>query len=114
MRSVRLAASRRPDGLHLHMLIFRRLVRWAVGRRDAASLTLRNSLTAPYLWLLSSLAAVPATLFWHEPLVLQVFVALFCVTYVWLYVRLVRFRAPRWLVMRSRAGGPLSRFKDGM
>ena len=113
-RVVRGASPGVPDGLHLHMLIFRRLVRWAVGRRDAASLTLRNSLTAPYLWLLSSLAAVPATLFWREPLVLQVFVALFCVTYVWLYVRLVRFRAPRWLVMRSRAGGPLSRFKDGM
>lgn len=113
-RVVRGASPGVPDGLHLHMLIFRRLVRWAVGRRDAASLTLRNSLTAPYLWLLSSLAAVPATLFWNEPLLLQIFVALFCVTYVWLYIRLVRFRAPRWLVMRSRAGGPLSRFKDGM
>ncbi len=113
-RVVRGGSPGMPDGLHLHMLIFRRLVRWAVGRRDAASLTLRNSLTAPYLWLLSSLAALPATLFWREPLVLQAFVALFCVTYVWLYLRLVRFRAPRWLVMRSRPGGPLSRFKDGM
>ena len=113
-RVVRGGSPGMPDGLHLHMLIFRRLVRWAVGRRDAASLTLRNSLTAPYLWLLSSLAALPATLFWREPLVLQAFVALFCVIYVWLYLRLVRFRAPRWLVMRSRPGGPLSRFKDGM
>jgi UDP-N-acetylmuramyl pentapeptide phosphotransferase/UDP-N-acetylglucosamine-1-phosphate transferase len=103
-----------PDGLHLHMLVFRRLVRWAVGRRDAASLTLRNSLTAPYLWLLSSLAAVPATLFWRYPHVLQAFVGLFCVVYVWLYLRLVRFRSPRWLVIRSRSGGPLSRFKDGL
>ena len=103
-----------PDGLHLHMLIFRRLVRWAVGRRDAASLTLRNSLTAPYLWLLSSLAALPATLFWRYPHALQAFVAVFCVLYVWLYLRLVRFRAPRWLVIRSRPGGPLSRFKDGL
>jgi UDP-GlcNAc:undecaprenyl-phosphate/decaprenyl-phosphate GlcNAc-1-phosphate transferase len=103
-----------PDGLHLHMLVFRRLVRWAVGRRDAASLTIRNSLTAPYLWLLSSMAAVPATLFWRYPHVLQVCVALFCVTYVWLYLRLVRFRAPRWLMIRSHKGGPLSRFKDGL
>jgi UDP-N-acetylmuramyl pentapeptide phosphotransferase/UDP-N-acetylglucosamine-1-phosphate transferase len=113
-RVVRGASPGVPDGLHLHMLIFRRLVRWAVGRRDAASLTLRNSLTAPYLWLLSSLAAVPATLFWRHPHVLQAFVALFCVTYVWLYLRLVRFRAPRWLVLRSRSGGALSRFKDGL
>jgi UDP-N-acetylmuramyl pentapeptide phosphotransferase/UDP-N-acetylglucosamine-1-phosphate transferase len=113
-RVVRGASPGVPDGLHLHMLVFRRLVRWAVGRRDAASLTLRNSLTAPYLWLLSSLAAVPATLFWRHPHVLQVFVALFCVTYVWLYLRLVRFRSPRWLVIRSRSGGALSRFKDGL
>ena len=111
-RVVRGASPGVPDGLHLHMLIFRRLVRWAVGRRDAASLTLRNSLTAPYLWLLSSLAAIPATLFWRSPHVLQAFVALFCILYVWLYLRLVRFRAPRWLVLRSRSGGPLSRFKD--
>jgi UDP-GlcNAc:undecaprenyl-phosphate GlcNAc-1-phosphate transferase len=103
-----------PDGLHLHMLIFRRLVRWAVGRRDAASLTLRNSLTAPYLWLLSSLAALPATLLWRYPHTLQAFVAVFCLLYVWLYMRLVRFRAPRWMVIRSRPGGPLSRFKDGL
>jgi UDP-N-acetylmuramyl pentapeptide phosphotransferase/UDP-N-acetylglucosamine-1-phosphate transferase len=103
-----------PDGLHLHMLVFRRLVRWAVGRRDAASLTLRNSLTAPYLWLLSSVAALPATLLWRNPPALQAAVAIFCVAYVWLYLRLVRFRSPRWLVLRSRKGGPLSRFRDGM
>lgn len=96
-----------PDGLHLHMLVFRRLVRWAVGRRDAASLTLRNSLTAPYLWMLSSAAAVPATLFWRHPQVLQACVALFCLLYIWLYLRLVRFRAPRWMVISSsRASKP--------
>jgi UDP-N-acetylmuramyl pentapeptide phosphotransferase/UDP-N-acetylglucosamine-1-phosphate transferase len=90
-----------PDGLHLHMLVFRRLVRWSVGRRDAASLTVRNSLTAPYLWMLSSLAAVPATLFWRHPQVLQFFTAVFCVGYVWIYLRLVRFRAPRWMVIHK-------------
>jgi len=101
-----------PDGLHLHMLVFRRLVRWAVGRRDAATLTLRNSLTAPYLWLLSSMAALPATLLWRNPPALQLTVLVFCVFYIWLYWRLVRFRAPRWMVLRSSRGGPLSRFRD--
>jgi UDP-N-acetylmuramyl pentapeptide phosphotransferase/UDP-N-acetylglucosamine-1-phosphate transferase len=111
---VRGASPGLPDGLHLHQLVFRRLVRWAVGRQDAASLTLRNSLTAPYLWLLSSLATLPATLFWRYPFVLMGFVALFCVFYVWLYLRLVRFRALRFLMIRSRTGGALSRFKDGL
>lgn len=111
---VRGASPGLPDGLHLHQLVFRRLVRWAVGRRDAASLTLRNSLTAPYLWLLSSLAAIPATLFWRQPFVLIGFVVAFCIVYVWLYLRLVRFRGLRLLVLRSRRGGALSRFRDGL
>lgn len=112
-RVVRGASPGLPDGLHLHMLVFRRLVRWAVGRRDAASLTLRNSLTAPYLWLLSSIASLPATLLWRNPPALQAAVAVFCMLYVWLYLRVVRFRSPRWLVLRSKKGGPLSRFRDG-
>lgn len=103
-----------PDGLHLHMLVFRRLVRWSVGRRDAASLTLRNSLTAPYLWALSSFAALPATLLWRFPHALQVMVGVFCFFYVWLYLRLIRFRAPRLLIMRSRRGGLLSRWRDDL
>ena len=74
------------------MLIFRRLVRWAVGRLDAASLTLRNSLTVPHLWFLSSLA----TLFWRYPFVLMGFVALFCTLYASLYMRMVSFWALRW------------------
>jgi UDP-N-acetylmuramyl pentapeptide phosphotransferase/UDP-N-acetylglucosamine-1-phosphate transferase len=101
-----------PDGLHLHTLIFRRLVRWAVGRKEAASITLRNSLTAPYLWVLSSTAVLPASLFWRHTLALQIVAAVFCVLYVWLYVRLVTFRAPRLLVLKSRRGGVLSRFRD--
>jgi UDP-N-acetylmuramyl pentapeptide phosphotransferase/UDP-N-acetylglucosamine-1-phosphate transferase len=101
-----------PDGLHLHMLVFRRLVRWAVGRRDAASLTLRNSLTAPYLWMLSSLAAIPATLFWRHPPWLQLTSICFCLLYIWLYWRVVRFKSPRWMVLRGARGGPISRFRD--
>jgi UDP-N-acetylmuramyl pentapeptide phosphotransferase/UDP-N-acetylglucosamine-1-phosphate transferase len=101
-----------PDGLHLHTLIFRRLVRWAVGRQEAASLTLRNSLTAPYLWALSSFAVLPASLLWRHTLALQIVAAIFCVLYVWLYARLVRFRAPRALMIRSKKGGLISRWRD--
>ncbi len=89
------------------MLVFRRLVRWAVGRRDAARLT------APYLWLLSSIAALPATLLWRNPPALQAALAVFCPLYVWLYLRRVRFGSPRRLVLRSKKGGALSRFRDG-
>ena len=48
------------DGVHLHSLIYRRILRWAVGTHDAKMLTRRNSMTAPYLWLLCGLGIAPA------------------------------------------------------
>lgn len=91
-----------PDGIHLHSLIFRRVVSWAVGERDARALTRRNALTSPYLWLLSLLAVGPATLLWKRTWLLMLFCLLFVVTYVWLYTRIVRFNAPRWLIFGQK------------
>ncbi len=90
-----------PDGVHLHMLVFKRLMRWAVGNRDARELTRRNSLTSPYLWALCSLSVVPAVLFYDSTRVQAIFIFLFALTYVVLYWRIVRFRAPRWLVFST-------------
>ncbi len=39
-----------PDGIHLHSLIYRRVMRWAVGDKGAKALTRRNSMTSPFLW----------------------------------------------------------------
>ena len=91
-----------PDGIHLHSLIFRRIVQWAVGRREARALMRRNSLTSPYLWLLSLMAVIPATVFWRNTGVLIFFCLLFVVSYVWLYARIVRFKSPRWLIWRKK------------
>jgi UDP-N-acetylmuramyl pentapeptide phosphotransferase/UDP-N-acetylglucosamine-1-phosphate transferase len=86
-----------PDGIHLHSLIYRRVLRWAVGNSSAKALTRRNSLTSPYLWLLCMLSVVPGVLFWNNTAVLGGFLALFGLTYVFLYWRIVRFKSPRWL-----------------
>jgi UDP-N-acetylmuramyl pentapeptide phosphotransferase/UDP-N-acetylglucosamine-1-phosphate transferase len=90
-----------PDGIHLHSLIFRRVVLWAVGN-DGSALTRRNALTSPYLWLLSLLAVIPATVFWRHTGILMAFCAMFVFVYVWLYARIVRFRSPRWLILGRR------------
>jgi UDP-N-acetylmuramyl pentapeptide phosphotransferase/UDP-N-acetylglucosamine-1-phosphate transferase len=90
-----------PDGLHLHMLVFKRLVRWATGESPTA-LVRRNAATSPYLWMLCSLSVIPAVLFWRHPAWLVFFVALFALAYVWLYRRIVKFRSPR--VLRRRRG----------
>jgi UDP-N-acetylmuramyl pentapeptide phosphotransferase/UDP-N-acetylglucosamine-1-phosphate transferase len=91
----------KPDGIHLHSLIFRRVVQWAVGRKEARALMRRNARTSPYLWMLSLMAVVPATFFWRHSGVLICFCILFVVSYVWLYARIVRFKAPRWMILRK-------------
>jgi hypothetical protein len=74
------------------MLVYKRLMRWAVGTQTARELTRRNSLTSPYLRLLCLIAVVPATLFWRHTLHLFCFVVVFAATYVWLYMSIVRFK----------------------
>jgi len=91
-----------PDGIHLHSLIFRRVVQWAVGRKDARALMRRNSLTSPYLWMFSLMAVIPATVFWRHTWVLMCFCLLFIASYIWLYVRIVRFKAPRWMIRHKK------------
>jgi UDP-N-acetylmuramyl pentapeptide phosphotransferase/UDP-N-acetylglucosamine-1-phosphate transferase len=89
-----------PDGIHLHMLVYKRLMRWAVGNRSAKALTKRNSMTSPYLWMLCTLSVIPAMIFWDNTAVLTGFIFLFGITYTTFYWRIVRFRVPRWLVVR--------------
>lgn len=89
-----------PDGVHLHMLVYKRLVRWRVGSDDARARCERNALTSPYLWLLCLSSLVPAILFWRSTPILLVCIVVFGFVYVALYWRIVRFQAPRWLVWR--------------
>lgn len=91
-----------PDGIHLHSLIFRRIVQWAIGRKEGRALMRRNALTSPYLWLISLMAVIPATIFWRNTGALILFCCLFIVSYVWLYARIVRFKSPRWLIFRRK------------
>jgi UDP-GlcNAc:undecaprenyl-phosphate/decaprenyl-phosphate GlcNAc-1-phosphate transferase len=90
-----------PDALHLHQLIYMRIVRPSLGGDAGFSKAQCNALTSPYLWLLASLAVIPAILFWQYHMVLKGFALLFAVTYVWLYWAIVRFKAPHWMRMKG-------------
>ncbi len=94
-----------PDLAHLHHLIYKRLVRWLVGTGLPAHRTQRNSLTAPYLWILTSVGVAPAMVFWKTSAALQIGAAIFAAVYLYAYARIVKFRAPRWWVLR-RPGQP--------
>lgn len=103
LRRGRRRATWEPDGIHLHSLLFRRVVRWAVGgARNTKALNRRNSMTSPYLWALCGLSILPAVSFYDETEMLLLCLLLFSASYVGLYLSIVRFKTPRWLVWLGR------------
>jgi UDP-N-acetylmuramyl pentapeptide phosphotransferase/UDP-N-acetylglucosamine-1-phosphate transferase len=54
-----------PDGIHFHTLIYRRILN-PTAVKSKFDLLNANARTAPYLWLLSSFAVVPAILWWQS------------------------------------------------
>lgn len=85
------------DAVHFHSLIYRRIIRWAhipgidEGQHHA------NAKTSPYLWFLSSLAVLPAILWWEYTLALQLSALLFAISYIYLYIMIVKFKTPSWI-----------------
>lgn len=88
----------RPDGLHFHMLIYKRLVRGNSSQNDAIVLKRRNSAVAKYFWIFTALCSALATIFWNSTISLISLALIFCGLYVWLYWRITRFNSPRWLI----------------
>lgn len=94
-----------PDGIHLHSLVYRRMMRWATGGRGGRTLARRNARTSPVLWMLCMVSILPAVLFWSNTAALAFFLLLFAAIYLALYWRIVRFRSPR--LLRRLASRPL-------
>jgi UDP-N-acetylmuramyl pentapeptide phosphotransferase/UDP-N-acetylglucosamine-1-phosphate transferase len=92
-----------PDGLHLHTLVYRRVVRKGLDAGNLRQRALRNSFTSVYLWVLSLIGIVPATFFWDRPIALAGATIAFILVYVHLYVAIVRIRTPRWLMITRHA-----------
>ena len=76
-----------PDGIHLHMLVYRRVVpRFGVMARRYP-----NPATAPVIWSFSLISLVPASIWWNETWVMFLGVIVFCVAYILFYFWIVRF-----------------------
>ncbi len=82
---VRLHPMGHPDSLHLHTLLFRRVVS-------------SNYKVAPYLWMFTAINAVLAYNFADNTGALLGFIFAFTVVYVLLYTKLVRFATPKILL----------------
>ena len=83
-----------PDGLHLHSLLFRRILKPSHIPNEMEWYG-ANAKTSPYLWIISSLAIIPSIFFWNSSIFLIGFLILFILAYIWLYSRMVTFRTPR-------------------
>ena len=85
------------DALHFHQLIYRRIVRGVVHEDAPRRMLMRNNRTSPYLWSFTLLTVVPAILFWSNTPVLMAFCGLFVVSYISIYIAIIRFKVPGWL-----------------
>lgn len=90
----------KPDAIHLHTLIYRRLVRCMSGAKDTYHVSHRNSQSAPFLWGMTLLSAIPAVIFRQNSIMLITFVVIFVCFYIWLYRSIVRFKTPKILNLR--------------
>ncbi len=85
------------DAAHFHSLIYRRIIRWAHTPGIDEGQHHANAKTSPYLWLLSSLAVIPAILWWEHTWALQFSVLWFAISYIYLYIMVVKFKTPSWI-----------------
>ena len=86
---VRGTSPSQPDGYHLHMLIYKRLVRC---KRFKHNKTICNSMTSPFLWALSLVGIIPAVIWYDNQTVLIIWAFLFMTIYTIIYRRIVHFK----------------------
>jgi UDP-GlcNAc:undecaprenyl-phosphate/decaprenyl-phosphate GlcNAc-1-phosphate transferase len=85
-----------PDAIHFHTLIYRRILYPNFAKKETDWFS-ANAKTAPYLWILSSFAVVPAILWWQSTAILVTILVVFTISYIWLYNKVVSFKTPGWM-----------------
>jgi len=98
-----------PDGLHLHSLIYRRLLLNPGRDSTHQQINNANASVALYLWLPALVFVVLSFLFMKDTHMQLVLMLCFFAMYLWVYKNLVRFRSVRWLVRRIRDPDPTLR-----
>jgi UDP-N-acetylmuramyl pentapeptide phosphotransferase/UDP-N-acetylglucosamine-1-phosphate transferase len=86
-----------PDGLHLHTLLFRRVIGRGDNNSAESTVTQRNNRVAPQILCLTSVCVAPALVWWENTEWLIVWVIVFCFFYSWLYFRITRWKTPQWI-----------------
>lgn len=94
-----------PDALHLHTLIYRRLIlnpALDIAPRDKNR---ANAQVAVVVWGFVAVPAIFAVCFYQDTHALLALIAVFALMYSYFYRRLIGFRAPVLLMSKSRRNG---------
>lgn len=92
-----------PDALHLHTLIYRRLILNPAVDLSSADKNKANAKVAVLVWGFASVPVVCALLFYQNTQVLLSLIAFFALTYGYLYQKLIQFKSPRILLSGRRS-----------
>jgi len=75
--------------------------RWRSFDGTPADYVTRNSIASLCLWIVPAACLATALAFWNQSLPLQLAAAVFGISYILGYRRLVHFAVPAWLVLRA-------------
>jgi len=89
-----------PDALHLHTLVYRRLLFNPTTAYTTDQLNALNANVAVFFWVPAAIFAILSCLFLKSTAVQLALMLIYLFLYKWLYVRLVRFNAPTFMRFR--------------
>ncbi len=92
-----------PDALHLHTLIYRRLILNPALDITGVDKNKANAKVALVVWGFALVPVVCALVFYRHTNALLSLIALFALAYGYLYKRLIQFKAPRVLISSRRS-----------
>lgn len=89
-----------PDGLHLHTLIYKRMLASPGRQKTPNQVNQANSQVAPYFWVPSVIFVLLAVTFMENTSAQLMLMLAYFALYRWLYVRLVSLKTPKWMLRR--------------
>ena len=81
-----------PDGIHLHTLFYRILIKKFLKLYNPVY---RNPVTSVFLWIFNALGLIPAVLFWDNTMILIIFSILFAILYTYFYWKIIKLKIPK-------------------
>ena len=99
-RKIKRTGAQKPDALHLHSLVHKRMNRWSSGSR--INDMVRNAISTTFFWVWQGLSTLVVLLIWDQKLLLMCYCAASIALYLSLYWMVVYFKVPKWMKIISR------------